>query len=115
MHSLRIVNPRRPSAHPPLPQDLGAQSAAMAAAAAALPTLLSFSGVAFVFGISTAMDCLLGNDLRNPAKDEASRLGHNPLYRLVLYAYVPLHLFALTYCAHAACACHLAPLATLGE
>jgi alkane 1-monooxygenase len=53
--------------------------------------------VAFV--IFPVLDWLLGKDPSNPAAGEMKRLGEDPVFRGILYAYVPIHLGLIVWCA----------------
>ena len=53
--------------------------------------------VAFV--IIPVIDRLLGTDPSNPVAIEMGRIEEDPLFRGILYAYVPIHLGLIVWCA----------------
>ena len=68
--------------------------------------------VAFV--IIPVLDWLLGKDPSNPAAGETKRLAEDPVFRGILYAYVPIHLGLIVWCAWVIARGDLSPAQSLG-
>lgn len=68
--------------------------------------------VAFI--IIPVVDWLLGKDPSNPAAGEMKRIEEDPVFRGILYAYVPIHLGLIVWCAWVIARGELPPAQSLG-
>ena len=68
--------------------------------------------VAFV--IIPLLDWLLGKDPSNPAAAEMKRIEEDPVFRGILYTYVPIHFGLIVWCAWVVASGELSPAQSLG-
>ena len=66
------------------------------------------------FLVIPVIDWLLGRDASNPAIGEMQRIENDPVYRGILYAYVPIHLGLILWCAWVLARGDLPPAQGLG-
>jgi hypothetical protein len=69
-------------------------------AATLLSVVVSLLTAYLAFFLMPLGDYVLGRDLRNPSAEEAVAVAQDRLYKSVLYAYCPLHIFVLCGLCH---------------
>lgn len=83
-------------------------------AATLLSVVVSLLTAYLAFFLMPLGDYVLGRDLRNPSAEEAVAVAQDRLYKSVLYAYCPLHIFVLCGLCHVLSTTATHPLAFAG-